>query len=535
MKPKISIIIPVYNAQKHLRECLDSVVNQSFKDIEIICVNDGSTDNTKNILNEYSKDTRITIINQENQGQGSARNNALNIAKGDYIQFVDADDWIELETCEKLYKKAVKDNLDLLLFQAINYDQNNDKYYEDDYYNNSKLPHEFDNKTFTLDDISEYMFSIAVTPISKLYKRNIIEKYHIRFPTRTFFEDNPFHWEVFLASKKISIMRNHFYLRRRHDASTTSKFNDRFFETVNISNMVVNVFKKYNVFEKYEKQILNNKIGYLYQWYRNIEKEFKQKYMELLQNDFNKIKKDTKLYNKYTELLEENNKTFFLNIIKNESVDELELSIEKHKMKKQYEYDSYKIYLKEKELNEKIAKKEKSLEEKIAKKERSLEEEMAEMRRSLEEEVAKKEKFLEEEVAKKEKSLEEKYSKREKELNLMNILVDDRVKKLEQNKEKHLEKEDELLNLQKKLHKKENYLKNQITLHEKLLKTERESLTKLNKNLDLKIKKLESINLEKDKIIYSKDIEINKLKQFRENVLNSKSWKLTKPLRREKK
>lgn len=491
MKPKISIIIPVYNAQEHLRECLDSVVNQSFKDIEIICVNDGSTDNTKDILNEYSKDKRITIINQENQGQGSARNNALNIAKGEYIQFVDADDWLELETCEKLYKKAVKDNIDLLLFQAINYDQNNDKFYEDDYYNNSKLPHEFDNKTFTLDDISEYMFSVAVTPISKLYKRNIIEKYHIRFPTGTFFEDNPFHWEAVLASKNLSIMRDHFYLRRRHDTSTTSRFNDRFFETVNISNLVVNVFKKYNVFDKYEKQILNNKIGYLYQWYRSIEKEFKQKYMELLQDDFNKIKKDTKLYNEYNELLDENNKTFFLNVIQSRSVEELELSIEKHKMKKQYEYDSYKIYLKEKELNEKIAKKE--------------------------------------------KSLEEKYSKREKKLNLMNVLVDNRVKKLEQNKEELLEKEKELAILEKKLNKKTNYLKNQIMLHEELLKNERESLTKLNKDLDLKIKKLESINLEKDKIIYNKDVEINRLKQFRENVLNSNSWKLTKPLRGAKK
>ena len=105
--PKISIIIPVYNTEEYLRECLDSVIEQTLKDIEIILVDDGSTDNSGKICDEYrEKDTRITVIHQENRGQGKARNEALKISNGEYIGFIDSDDWIDLDFYEKLYNAA---------------------------------------------------------------------------------------------------------------------------------------------------------------------------------------------------------------------------------------------------------------------------------------------------------------------------------------------------------------------------------------------------------------------------------------------
>ena len=99
---KFSIIVPVYNVEKFLRESLDSIVAQTFKDFEVICVNDGSTDNSLDILEEYAKnDSRIKIISQENQGQGIARNKAIDIAQGRYLLFVDPDDWIETNALEQ--------------------------------------------------------------------------------------------------------------------------------------------------------------------------------------------------------------------------------------------------------------------------------------------------------------------------------------------------------------------------------------------------------------------------------------------------
>ena len=101
---KISVIIPVYNVEQYLPKCLDSVLNQTLKDIEIICINDESPDNCAQILEEYQKrDSRIIILNQKNSGQGSARNRGLEIAKGKYIQFLDSDDFYEPTCCEEMY------------------------------------------------------------------------------------------------------------------------------------------------------------------------------------------------------------------------------------------------------------------------------------------------------------------------------------------------------------------------------------------------------------------------------------------------
>ena len=116
MKPKVSIIVPVYNCEKYLSEALESLLNQSMQEIEIIVVNDGSTDNSSHIANKYKDiDNRVKIINQDNQGVSSARNNGLQIAGGDYIGFIDGDDYIEIDYYEKLYNVAIKNNCDIVM------------------------------------------------------------------------------------------------------------------------------------------------------------------------------------------------------------------------------------------------------------------------------------------------------------------------------------------------------------------------------------------------------------------------------------
>ena len=123
---KVSIVIPVYNVQKYLHECLDSLINQTLKDIEIICINDGSTDNSLNILKEYAlKDSRIKVIDKENEGQGIARNLGIELAQGEFIGFVDPDDWLEPEMLEMMYNQAK-----VLFSQVVICDYK--KYFEDD-------------------------------------------------------------------------------------------------------------------------------------------------------------------------------------------------------------------------------------------------------------------------------------------------------------------------------------------------------------------------------------------------------------------
>lgn len=124
--PKISLILPCYNVAKYLPKCLDSIINQTYKNLEIICVNDGSPDNCLEILENYKmKDNRIVIISQKNQGLSSARNIGIKCAKGEFIMFVDSDDWIEIDCCEKAINEALENNADLVIWNYIRQYPNN--------------------------------------------------------------------------------------------------------------------------------------------------------------------------------------------------------------------------------------------------------------------------------------------------------------------------------------------------------------------------------------------------------------------------
>ena len=127
-QPKVSVIIPVYNTEKYLRECLDSVVNQTLKETEIICVDDGSTDESSEILKRFAeKDHRVQVYRTENRGAGAARNEGLKHAKGEYCSFLDADDLFEREMLSRAWEKAEAEQLDLVVFASDNFYSENGK------------------------------------------------------------------------------------------------------------------------------------------------------------------------------------------------------------------------------------------------------------------------------------------------------------------------------------------------------------------------------------------------------------------------
>ncbi|MDR2617178.1 MAG: glycosyltransferase [Endomicrobium sp.] len=209
--PKISVIIAVYNTEEYLKQCLDSVCNQTLKDIEIICVNDGSSDSSYQILNEYAeKDNRIKIINQKNKGLSEARNKALDVVNSPYVMFMDSDDWIESRTLEIFYDKMHKENADIILcnFISVPEDQlmltraNNFQKYYDSFRKPTGL-YKFNG------DFSEY----RVSSNGKLYKMDIINKYNLRFPVALINEDEAWHWYYFSLIKNIYIINEPFFYR----------------------------------------------------------------------------------------------------------------------------------------------------------------------------------------------------------------------------------------------------------------------------------------------------------------------------------
>ncbi len=212
---KISVIIPVYNVENCLKRCLDSIVNQTLKDIEIICVNDGSVDSSLEILKGYAQnDSRIRIINQKNSGSGAARNLGVKIAQGEYLGFVDADDWIESNYFETLYNAAKKIDADISRTMLKRH-YNNDYTFGQEF----RLAKELDLKEEKVQIISK-----DISVFTKIFKRQFIIDNNIKFGKKRG-QDIPFSFFATFYAKKIAntdntcynyLMRKNSIMRRKN-------------------------------------------------------------------------------------------------------------------------------------------------------------------------------------------------------------------------------------------------------------------------------------------------------------------------------
>ena len=193
----ISVIVPVYNVEKYLSKCLDSIINQTYKNLEIICVDDGSTDSSPMILEEYAqKDSRIKIITRQNGGLSSARNTGVKNATGEFVSFVDSDDWIDLETYEKAIRHFSEGVDSVCWYAALVCEEG----VECDF-DGEKNWHrvKFSGKT-TLDGDS--FFKHTFTVWNKLWRRSIIDKYKIDFPEGFIHEDFSFYTKYMALAPK---------------------------------------------------------------------------------------------------------------------------------------------------------------------------------------------------------------------------------------------------------------------------------------------------------------------------------------------
>ena len=213
---RVSVIIPVFNSEDYLDDCIQSILNQSLREIEIIIVNDGSTDNSSNIIKHYAhKDSRIKIIEQKNYGGGIARNKGIIHAQGEYIGFVDADDWIDSNYYECLYFNAIQNQADLVRTLQM-------RYYTDkviEAHNNAIIKSRFENKELLKK--SEHFFSVL--PV--LYKRELIIKNRIYFDETRSSHDKLFTVKAMFFAKKILPVVATFYRHRDNVLGQLTAFN----------------------------------------------------------------------------------------------------------------------------------------------------------------------------------------------------------------------------------------------------------------------------------------------------------------------
>lgn len=316
------MILSAYNEEKFIKQAIDSLINQSLRDIEIIIVNDGSTDSTGQIINEYQKnDSRIKVINHENIGLGASRNRAMEIANGEYVGFLDGDDWFTLDALETSYNEAKKYDTDMTMFQMINYDDETERVYENDWFNLNNLDESFDNCVFGPEKTKDFLFDLSVSSCQKIYKNTFLKEIDAKFPEGIYFEDMPFFFYVYLKSKRISIIRKHFYYRRKHNASITHVVDGNYLDTVPAGVELMKRFIENGFYEDYKFDLLAYKINGPRMALMDICEEYKKPLFNLIKEDYEKIK-ETQYYQDFLDNLGPKKKKFFLDVLKYESYEE---------------------------------------------------------------------------------------------------------------------------------------------------------------------------------------------------------------------
>ncbi len=315
---KISVILPVYNGSKYIKKSIESVLNQTFHDFELIIVNDGSCDNTLDIITSFN-DKRIKIINQSNQGPGAARNNALKIAKGKYIMFLDSDDWYSTDALEIAYENAYKNNTDLTFFQMINY--NDGEVYQNDWFDLKQFDQSFEGRVFKPSETPGSIFDLSVGVCQKIYNHEFLKRINAKFPEKIFFEDMPFFFYVYLKSERISIVKKHLYYRRKHDESITHVVDEKFLDTVPAGQLLMDIFIENDWYDIYLFDLLAYKINGPRFALRDMPLKYKDKMFMLIKKDYDEIK-STKYYDDFLDNLGPVKRKFFLDVIKAKDYEE---------------------------------------------------------------------------------------------------------------------------------------------------------------------------------------------------------------------
>lgn len=296
---KVSIIIPIYNTEKYLKKCLDSVINQTLKNIEIICIDDGSTDDSPNILKEYAKrDNRIKIISKENGGQAIARNIGIDNSTGEYIGFVDSDDYINLNMFEKLYKQAKSNDLDMNMCKISLFEDGTDNFQDNVWYYALNVFGDMEKKVFTHNDTTEFTCEISVTPYNKIYKRSFIKKHGIKFPEGLIFEDEVFFFDAYLRAERVSLLKeNLYYYRTNREGSTVTNSSEKdYSDVVEIFKILREKFNETNNYEKYKILLANRFIHLEFKRYDQTALKYKKNFFNILKEDLSILFEDENIF-----------------------------------------------------------------------------------------------------------------------------------------------------------------------------------------------------------------------------------------------
>lgn len=272
----VSIIVPVYDTEKYLATCLDSLMNQTLLEIEVICVNDGSKDRSLAILHEYAeKDKRFKVIDKRNEGQAVARNLALSLACGRYIAFVDSDDHVDKDLCRKAFDFCERHQCDMVIYDFVR----------------------FEDQSNICNECKEPSSLSAVSPLNKramlehhgvvwtkFVRADFISSNHITFPEGLIYEDMLVHWQFILLAQNIGILPERLYHYRILSSATTCRTDCAILDRVLIFDLIRNFLVSHDLFEMYGDLFLRFQLNSFWWIYDTVDASHKETVLALVKD-----------------------------------------------------------------------------------------------------------------------------------------------------------------------------------------------------------------------------------------------------------
>ncbi len=283
---KVSVIVPVYNVEKYIEKCLNSLVNQTLKEIEIIVVNDGSPDNSQKIIDKFTKKySNVKSYIKENGGLSDARNFGLKYAKGEYVAFIDSDDFVKLDMYEEMYEKAKEKDYDMVVCD-INY-----------LYPDKTLRVSSGIKNDTTDIKNVYM-NIHPAAWNKIFKKELF-KNDVYFKKNVWFEDVEFIYRMLPYIKSIGVVSKPFNEYVQRPGSITSTVNLKIYDYISNLNGIIDFYKDRKIYDEYQKELEYVYVRYLYATFvKSVKKYDYNEYLKAVDEAIKNVKEHFPRYRK---------------------------------------------------------------------------------------------------------------------------------------------------------------------------------------------------------------------------------------------
>ncbi len=292
--PKLSIIIPVYNVEKYLDKCLERILNSTYKDFELIVINDGTKDNSEQIITKYLEKEeykdKIIYISKENSGLSDTRNLGMSKAQGEYIAFVDSDDYIETNMYELMIKKALEKDYDIVVSDVKLVYENSDK--------EKIISSAYEKDLFNKDEIKQTMLTYYPVVWNKIYKKSLLDG--IEFSKGVWYEDMEFNLKVYPRINSIGVVKEPMYNYLQRGNSITYTYNDKLYDIITNMDTVIKYYKEHGIYEEYKEELEYLYLRYAYATFpkRLAKCKDKKKYKEGIKFAMKKVNEQFPEYKK---------------------------------------------------------------------------------------------------------------------------------------------------------------------------------------------------------------------------------------------